>query len=189
MSYIAKKKTVCFILISSLLISLLFSSTQSEEEEYSLKAQFIRKINNYIEWPNTKSNNQLSKYFNIGIIGETPIFKSLKQIYKNQKLLNKDIKIKKVKYYKDLQSFDMVFVSEKNKDEILKIVNISKKYKILLIGDTKNFAQYGIHINFYIKNEKIRFQINRNSLLDSGLSASSFLLSLAKIVNTKGDYK
>ncbi len=189
MSYIARKKTVCFILISYLLISLLFSGIQSEEEEYSLKALYIKKINNYIEWSESEIKYKNSKFFKIGVIGKSPIYKTLKKTYKNQKLLNKNVKVFLVKDFNDLRTYNILFISNVNQKELATIIDKATNNNILLISDTKGFASYGIHINFYIKNDKLKFEINRNSLLDSGLSASSFLLSLAKIVNTKGDYK
>jgi len=57
----------------------------------------------------------------------------------------------------------------------------------LTIGDTKGFAQQGVIINFYIKDEKVRFEINVDAAKRANLKISAKLLRLAKIVHGISD--
>ncbi len=183
--------TVLLLVVVSVFFSQLLNSA-SQYDEYTLKAVYIKKFNNYIDWPKEKLKCKKINYFTIGIIGKTPIYEKLTALYKNQKVFNKKvriIKIKKLKNNSKISSFNVIFIAIKNRKKIKKIVNFSKKNSILLISDSPHYCQYGIHINFYVEKNKIKFEINRNALIQSKLSTSSVLLSLAKIVHTKGAMK
>jgi len=171
------------------IFALLFSAvlySKPQHDEYFLKAVFIMRINDYITWPNWKINNA-KKSFKIGVLGKSRIIKTLESIYKDKKVFNKKVDIAKIpknNYKKFIKELNILFIAIKNKNTIKSCVKLAKKYNILLIGDSPNFAKLGIHINFYIKNNRLRFEINRASLLQSNLSVSSVLLSLAKLVNS-----
>ena len=80
-----------------------------------------------------------------------------------------------------------------NSDEIPKdiendlesYIQASQLYHTLIISEKDGWAEQGIHINFYIRDDKVRFEINVESLKKSGLKAESMLLDYARIVKTK----
>ena len=51
------------------------------------------------------------------------------------------------------------------------------------VSETKNYAKLGVIINFFISNNKVRFEINETAVQLSGLYMNFRLLNLAKIVN------
>jgi hypothetical protein len=57
---------------------------------------------------------------------------------------------------------------------------------ILTIGDTEGFGEKGVMINFIIRDNKVRFEINPEAARRAGLTISSKLLSLATIVHSRG---
>ena len=79
----------------------------------------------------------------------------------------------------------MIFYSSQvlEKDNSPNIIAFSKDKPILTIGDYDKYAENGVLINFYIEDNKIRFEINETALSLSGLHSSYLLLNLAKIVN------
>jgi hypothetical protein len=56
------------------------------------------------------------------------------------------------------------------------------KSPILIIGEWPGFARNGGMINFYLEKEKVRFEVNRQAITTAGLSISSDLLNLSRIV-------
>ena len=99
---------------------------------------------------------------------------------------NDNITIKAQGFYistiEELNSCHILFVSDSFKNRIEDILNATRKHPILTIGETKGFAKKGVLINFYIEQNKIRFEMNKNSFKDSGLKVSHLLLKIAKIV-------
>ena len=53
---------------------------------------------------------------------------------------------------------------------------------LLLVGEEPGFAEQGGTINFFLDENKIRFEINIETAKQDQLKISSKLLSLAKIV-------
>jgi hypothetical protein len=53
---------------------------------------------------------------------------------------------------------------------------------VLLVGEEDGLAQRGAVVNFFIENNKVRFEINVQTAEQQQLKVSSKLLSLARIV-------
>jgi len=52
----------------------------------------------------------------------------------------------------------------------------------LTIGDGEGFAERGVMINFYLRDRKVRFEINARAAERCGFQISSLLLKVARIV-------
>jgi hypothetical protein len=55
---------------------------------------------------------------------------------------------------------------------------------MLTVGDTDGFARQGVMINFYLEQEKVRFEINPRAAAEVGIRPSAKLLQLGRIVDT-----
>src|SRR5258708_35970967 len=80
----AKLLLVCVLLGS-------FTIPTPETQEYSIKAAFIYKFTNYIDWPSHLPGNE----FVIGIIGQSPITGALETIANTKTVKDKKIVIRK----------------------------------------------------------------------------------------------
>jgi hypothetical protein len=56
---------------------------------------------------------------------------------------------------------------------------------VLTVGEIEGFARRGGTINFYLEDDKVRFEINPESTRERGLRMSSQLLALGRIVATE----
>ena len=170
-----------FVLCVSLLICLgnIAHGEPSGSKEYAIKAAFIYNFAKFVEWPAESMNK--SEPFIVCILGENPFGSSL-EILQGKKVKGKNIIIKKAKRAEDMSQCHIVFVgsSVQNLAEILAHV---KRHKALTVGDTAGFARQGGVINFVVKDEMVRFEINLDAATQAGLKISSKLLKLASIVN------
>ena len=153
-------------------------------EEYTIKAAFMGKFPQFIQWPDKSGMTDTSKPFVIGVIGEDPFGSILEKCYagKNRKIKNKKVKIKYVKSLEEIPGCHLLFISRSVENDLLKILSITKNKPILTIGETQGFAQKGVHINFYISQKRIRFEINPLAIRESSLSVDSLLLEFAKTI-------
>jgi hypothetical protein len=55
----------------------------------------------------------------------------------------------------------------------------------LVVGDDASFLPQGANIHFFLEGRRIRFEINRSALQKNGLTISSELLKLARVVDGK----
>ena len=77
----------------------------------------------------------------------------------------------------------MLIISKISENYLKTILSKVKNKKILTISDQKGFAEKGVMLHFINQKNKVKFELNRASLNNSGLSASSELLKLAILVN------
>ena len=164
-----------------LLLFLLFANQmQAQVSESEVRAAYIERFTRFIDWPVEFENNT----FMIAVIGKNPFNTSLDDLFAVTKIKNKNVEIIYTNNINDITNVNLVFISGSEKkriDEILKAIN---KKPILLISDTKGFCETGTHINMYVDENKIRYEMNPETLEKSGLRVTSLLLSSAKIVKT-----
>ncbi|MDK2977409.1 MAG: hypothetical protein PWP52_123 [Bacteroidales bacterium] len=177
LSYSVFKRTGLIILLS-----LLSLQGVSQASIYVLKAVYLEKFSRFITWPKESLIDNPDEPFIISVIGETPLTENLIQIYAIQKIKNKRVIIKNIHNLNEIQGSHILFIAESEKKNIDQIIAITKQQPILTIGETKGFAEKGVLINFFEKDNKLRFEINETAVLKSPLQMSFYLLNSAKIV-------
>ncbi len=182
---IKKLNKILIVAFFSLGIHLLTppDSSSAAPIEYQVKAAFIYKFINFIEWPDHVWNNSADTII-IGVFGENPILEALYSIPR-QKFKGRQIKIKKIKNLQDLKASHIAVIGEAGNLDLKNIFDHLKRAGVLTIGDTKEFARKGGMINFYLEKEKVRFEMNPEAAEEADLKISSKILRLAKIVRTK----
>lgn len=170
-----------FFILFSLLI-LFGLNTYAQTDEYAIKAAFIEKFTRFIDWPQSSNVNNNSKPIVVSVIGTNPFGKKLNEIYSTNKIKNKNVQIRYISKISEIEGCDILFISTSKKNEILDLLAYTQDKPILTISDTEGYEDVGVIINFYLENNKIRFEINETALSQSGLKSSFMLLNLAKIV-------
>lgn len=155
-----------------------------DEMENKLKAAFIQKFIDFVEWP--ESSIKSSQNFRIGILGTSSIASYISKGVANKQFQGKSIEVKRLQSMAEIPQCHMIFISASEKDSLYGILSLTRKKAILTIGDTAKFADMGVLINLYRQGDYIRFEINIDEVYDSGLKVSSKLLKLSKIVGMKG---
>lgn len=150
--------------------------------EYSLKAQYLERFTRFIAWPDESSVGDVSTPFVIAVIGENPFDPYLKKLAAEGTIKGKSVEIWFVDHLTQIGEPNMLFISTSQSKNIDKILALTRGKAILTISENPGFAARGVHINFYVKDEYVRFEVNPSALRKSGLIPSSKFLRLAKIV-------
>lgn len=146
--------------------------------ETRLKSIWLEKFSKFIEWPTTDSLD----YFTIAILGDGDINQYLQEIYKNRTIKNKPVRIKVIDKIDNLESCNILFVNAEQAKDLDKVLDKVRSKPILTIGDTQGFAKKGVIINFYLEQNKVRFELNISAAKSSGLDVDFRLLEAAKII-------
>jgi len=155
----------------------------AQATEYTVKAAFLERFTRFIEWPESSAIADTSKPFILGVIGKNPFALILEEFYANQKIRNKKVEIRYFSSPDGIEKCHLLFISHSSKNQLSRILSRTRNKPILSVSDTKKFAEEGVLINFYIVENKIRFEINESAARKSGLSISYLLLNMAKITN------
>lgn len=145
--------------------------------EYDLKAACLYKLLNYIDWPDQSAGTII-----IGVVGENPFGPALAQL-NGRMAKGRAISVREVSAG-DLRGCHVVFISPSEKQRLGPILDSLKTSRILTISEMDGFAERGGIINFVSERNKVRFEINPDAARSKGLTISSELLSLARVVKS-----
>ncbi len=173
------KPTRLFLLLSLLVPQFVCA----QYSEYEIKAVFLERFTRFISWPGESTQSDSSQPFVIGVLGENPFDNILDEAYRNRKIKNRKVEIK---YFSDpaqITECNLLYISASERDNLLSILSQINEKPILTVSDSKGFAEEGIHINMYSRNNRLLYEINESTIVKSGFSVWAQLLSSAKIIN------
>ena len=149
--------------------------------EYEIKAAYLEKVARFIDWPENSISSDST--INVCVIGRNTFGNILEESYSTRTIKNKKVTV--YSNTSQIKHCDILFIASDKQKDLLGLLQIAQKNNILTFSDTDGFAEKGVHVNFYTKDERIFFEINLTALKESGFNAGSLLLDYAKIVKTK----
>jgi hypothetical protein len=152
-------------------------SAQTENQEADLKAVFLYNFTRYIDWDSSSIKNDLT----IGIIGASPVTRSLNEVSRVNSTGNKRIIIKVFSKPDEIQDCEMIFIPKKSPFSLESILAHTNR-NVLTVSEEDGFAKKGTVFNFTIVNNKLKFEVNLKELAAKDIRVSSQLLKLAIIV-------
>ena len=180
-----KNKLFCGLILIACLLLLAGFSKNAAEVEYEVKAAFIHNFTKFIEWPSEAFENRDSP-LRIGILGTGPIDGPLMNL-NGKKIQKRVLEISRFENLKEANQHHVIFINPSERERVQSILVALKDTGVLTIGDMPDFAEQCGVINFYLKNGKVRFEVNIAASRREKLKISSKLLRLSRIVNSECD--
>jgi len=150
--------------------------------EQRVKSAFIYNFVKFATWPKNAFDKQ-DDPIRIGVVGDTRIVKPLAATLKDKVVGGRKLEVVIVSDIAKLPPIQVLYIGSDLKGKVeADLLGKLRKEPTLTVGDVEGFAKRGGVINFFIENKKIRFEINTNALKRSGVSLSSQLLKLARII-------
>ena len=148
--------------------------------EFQIKAAFLYNFTKFIEWPaETFPDGEVP--ITICTLGESPVGVAL-QYVKDKSVKGRALITKRLQSVRELHPCHLLFVSSTEKERLSEILEVLKDSSVLTVGEIEGFTQSGGIINFAIRKNRIRFEINADAAMQAGLKISSKLLKLATVV-------
>lgn len=176
------KKTVIGTLVAALTLALLAPAVQaSTAREYAVKAAYLFKFMNLVEWP----EEQKIDSFVIGVVGPGPFGPSLDDL--DGKLVRG--KPVRLMTYPNITAPApteqmILFIDRKNDDKLDTIVRDLKDRSVLTVGEGPKFAERGGCINLVTIKNRVRFRINVDAVRRAKLKISPRLVKVASVLLT-----
>jgi len=162
---------------------LLPSAARAQKKEYQVKAAFLLNFAQFVEWPEAAFAGGDAPLC-IGVLGEDPFGPALDEAVDGESIRNHKLTVRRARRIEDLTNCQLVFVSPSENKRVPEILAKIDARPVVTVSELAGFAKQGGTINFYHENNKVRFEINPASALQSGLKINSQLLRLGKIVET-----
>jgi hypothetical protein len=173
-------------MVSTLKISLLAlfwlvlpwtAATAEAASEYAVKAAFIHNIAKFVEWPKPAAGGGKLR---LCLLGKNPFGEEI-AVLRGQPVGRMQWEVLPVSL-DDIKSCEVLFIPDSMQHQIGQIRQRINGNAVLTVGDTQGYAERGVMINFYLEDNKVRFEINREVAVRAGLRISSQLLRLGRIV-------
>lgn len=177
---------LCSILIFSLVIcvpisAICFQKSEPDNMEMQVKAAYIYNFTKFITWNSQANGNGKSNQFIIAVAGSDLIADLLDNIAKKQSD-NKSIIVKRIrKDFSGVANCDLLFVGAQEQQRLSLILKQVESTNVLTVSDIPEFARQGGMIGFFVKNDKVKIEINLNAANKAGLKISAKLLEVARI--------
>ncbi len=152
--------------------------------EYQLKAAFLYNFAKFIDWPYEAFANADSEFI-FCIIGTTPLNSVLEKIVGDRTIQGREQVVKRLSRYTEVHTCHILFIARLERNSLGDILETLAGHSVVSVGETPSFAQQGGIIEFFITKNKLHFKINVDAAQRAGLTISSELLKLARIVRTK----
>ncbi len=177
----------CRRLSSLLLGSVVFFLTAAGAQtgtprEYELKAVWLYNLLKFVDWPADVLSPQ-SEAFTIGILGESQFGEALDRL-REKTIKGKKILVKHLAGPSDGRDCQIIFICVSEKERLPQILETLKRTRVLTVGETAGFAEEGGIANLIAERNRVRLEINNSAASRSGLTISSQLLNVAKLVES-----
>ena len=183
----AQRRVVVAVLLVMAVFSLLPRQAVSANKPNSLseqqvKAAFLFNFIKFIEWPAGAFPDKNSPIV-IGIIGDDPVGRGLEQYLQNKSIGGRELVMRQIEWPGEIRGVHILLLCASEAKAASAILACLKGTSVLTVGETDRFGKQGGIINFYIEENKVRFEINIDAAGQARLKISSQLLSLAKIIH------
>jgi len=156
--------------------------------EYQVKAAFLLNFARFVEWP-TDAFASANAPITFCVFRPDPFGNALDEITQGKSIGNRNLVVRHIRDLSDAKSCQIVFVSSTESPRLAEILASLHGANVLLVGETDGFAVSGGTIEFTLEENHVRFTINTDAADRAGLTFSSKLLALAKIVHDEGHTK
>jgi hypothetical protein len=162
-----------------------YDEGQEVNREYAIKAAYLYQFARYVEWPPNAFTSDTSPLI-IGVLGTDPFGGILDEIARSKRIDGHPIIVHRFSSMADYKPCHILFIGASvSQAEKAAAIEKARGSSVLLVGEEPGFADEGGMINFFMDENKIRFEINAENAKQDRLKISSKLLSLAKIVGVK----
>ena len=149
--------------------------------EYEVKAAFVHNIAKFVEWPAPSSDGNAIQ---LCILGRNPFGDAL-AVLDGKQVGKLSWKISFPTIQSNLRACQVLFIAASEGGRLVPIFDKLGDAPTLTMGDTEGFAELGVMVNFYIDENKVRFELNSEAASRARLKFSSQLLKLARIVKPR----
>jgi len=155
--------------------------------EYRIKAAFLYNFAKFVQWrkcPDKKKKDEAR--LTIGILGRDPFGASI-SVLDGKTVGGRTLVIRRFSKLEQVQSCHILFISRSEKQDLARILRSVGPSGTLTVGDMDGFVRAGGVVHFFMKQNKVRFEINVTAAEKARLKISSKLLKLARIVRNSED--
>jgi hypothetical protein len=176
------------LLLGVLATSLWMPAAQTQAAaptEPQLKAVFVFNFSHFVAWP-AESFATPTEPFVIAVLGGDAIAAELEEAVRNEKVDAHPLVVRRLRTGEAIPACHILYIDRALGGQLEQILAQVKQRETLTVSDQQGAALRGGIIELANEKNKVKLVINTDTAHDAGLTISSNLLRLARIVR-KGD--
>lgn len=154
-------------------------ASDAQAAEYRIKAAFLCKFGNYVEWPSMAGPETP---FGIGVLASSAVVEELTAIARGQTVNGRSIVVRKLERGDTMDGLDMLFVARTHTARLGEALAALKDRPVLTVTESDLGVSAGSMVNFVVVDDKVKFDISLPAVERSKLRISARLLGVARTV-------
>lgn len=187
-----RRSTVSRRAVACLLVLVLTAATGRRTEasspdaapqspEYLIKAAYLYNFAMFVEWPRETFPTATTPIV-IGVVGADPFGVALDRTMQDKRINKRPIVVERFKISDDIRRCHILFVSQAESARLVDVVRRVGTQPVLIVGDESEAMSRGGTIAFTVSDDKVGFEVNLSAARRAGLTISSKLLNLARVI-------
>ncbi len=155
--------------------------TPTPTPEYQLKAAFLYKLAQFVEWPAAAFTDPKAPFV-LGVLGNDPFGAYLDDLVKGEKIGERALVVRRFQRAEEAAACHILFISPSETDSLERDFAHLRRHSVLTVGDVDMFTRLGGMVRFAMEGGKIRLKINPEAAKFCDLIISSKILTPDTIV-------
>jgi hypothetical protein len=152
---------------------------QSASDEYRLKAAFVYRFPQFVEWP--ASAVQDSQTVDLCVLQPNPFGSELEQLVDGESLGGRPLRVRVVTAIGALSGCHALFAGDRSEGAAAALKAVAGR-PVLTVGESDQFLDAGGIIALKVVDRRVRFEVNASNAQKAGLRINAQLLNLAAAV-------
>jgi hypothetical protein len=169
-----------------LLVASAIRAQQVFPSEYQVKAVWLLNFARFVEWPESAFTNAQAPLV-VGLLGKDPFGMDLEKTFAGKTIKGREFEIRRVSSENELRRCQILFVAFSERKRLRDLMEKPRAVPILTVGETDDFLDQGGVINFLLRDNSVRFEINLKAAQAAQLKLDANLLKVAVTVRGKYD--
>lgn len=174
-------------MITAILIGAVPADSRGQEtgfSEYEIKAAWLLNFARFVNWPTNAFGSPNSPIV-MGVAGRDPFGRLLEKVFAGKTVKGRPLVIRHPASDQELQQCHILFISNSERRRLREMLEKLATQPVLTVGETDDFLDQGGILNFVLKEQSIRFEINVQAAKAAGLKLEANLLKIATSVRGK----
>jgi hypothetical protein len=150
----------------------------AEASEEKVKAVYLYKFLNYVEWPASAFAGPGAPY-QIGVMGDDLVASELAAVIAGKTVNDRPVTSRRIAYGESLADIDLLFIGRSERARQAALLRQLRTQPALTVTETESGLDQGSIVNFRTVDSRIRFDVSVDAADQAGLKLSARLLGVA----------
>ena len=153
------------------------AAPEPSDAEIAMKTDALVNLARYVEWPEEAFVIERTPLM-IGVFGQSKIHNALMSAIDGKLISGRRVMVRRF-YWPQIPNGHVLFIAPSERHRLRWIMKKVAYSTTLTVADFDDFLTYGGILRLSVKDDKVRFHVNRAAAKDLGLRFSSKFLGLA----------